>query len=272
MVHLVTDSTSYLTAKEAEELKAHVVKIHYTVGGVPGDEGLADTYDEFEARLRIDPVGSSSQPSPDAFAQLFATFPADDSILVVTLSAELSGTYNSAVLAAHEYPNARVVDSRHTGGSLYFLLKTARKAIDDGLDVTSAAARVQAEIARVGVAFTLETLDSLRRGGRIGRVGHSVGNLLSLRPVLYLQDGVVNSIGLARGRAAKLQKLSEQPPDATAELTVHYLGNEGDRDQLLTLLATRFPKIAVRLSKLGPVLGLHLGLGAVGVAWRECEG
>lgn len=268
MVHLVTDSTVYITAKEAAALKATVVSIQYILGTDEFFEGLTDTFDAFEERLEKKETGSSSQPSAEDFARVFAGVPAEDEVLCVVLSSRLSGTFNSASLAATDFPNVTVMDTRNTAGSLYYLLEAAHKMAEEGMGAKEIALRLETLKPQVGVAFTVDTLDALHRGGRIGLVRMKMGTLLSLRPILGLQDGIVGSIAMARGKQDKLRRLAQCPPENTVALTVHYLGARGEEQELAMRLAERFPEVPLRFSRLGPVLGIHLGLGAVGVAWR----
>jgi DegV family protein with EDD domain len=120
---------------------------------------------------------------------------------------------------------------------------------------------------KVGIAFSVDNMDALRRSGRLGIVRQSVGTILNIRPILLCEDGAVVAYGTARGRSEQIKELIARIPRNVKRVIVHNLGEKINLDFLITAIKRKFPSINVGRRKLGPVLGIHLGPGVIGVSW-----
>ena len=215
----------------------------------------------------------TSSPSPGAFAESFARA-ADEgcpSVVCLTLSAGLSGTYQAARAGAEEVRglvDVRVVDTRTVSvGEAMVVLETARVgAATNDVDLAEAAAR--AVVPNVQVFCTLDTTDNVRKGGRIGAAKALLGSLLSIKPVLEIRDGVVKGESRQRTRARSLQYLVDLVKRAgkLEALAVAHAAAV-DLEAFLDMLAGVFPREDTLVNYLGPVIGTHGGPGCLGVAY-----
>lgn len=268
MLAIVTDSTAYLTAREAHILGVRVVPIAYTAGGQTYLEGCGDRNGDFSRLLAYG--ASTAQASVEAFVSTFEELLRRGfDVLCITVSSRLSGTYSSASRAARELASSRVevVDSLTTGAGLYYLIKRARALADHEYTLAQTAIMVEDLRTTGGTAFSVESMDALRRSGRLGIVRQSVGTVLNLRPILRLKDGAIVSQGLARGRTERRRVLLEQIPAGAKEIAIQSVGESTEVAQLVETVQAAFPQAPVTARLAGPVLGIHLGRDALGVAW-----
>lgn len=276
-VAVVTDSTAYLTGEQAADHGVRVVPLQVVVGGTAYDEGVEIGPAEVATALRSWTPVSTSRPSPQAFLDAY-TAAADagvDEIVSLHISAEMSGTYESAVLAARESPvPTQVVDSRSMAMGLGFLVLDAARAAEAGEDAAAIAARARRCAAGSRGFFVVATLEHLRRGGRIGSAAAILGSALAIKPVLELDDGVIGPLEKVRTTSRAVARLEELAVAAAGarpvNVAVHHL-DAPDRagalaERLQTRLADRLaPPGQVVLAEVGAVVGAHVGPGMVAV-------
>jgi len=271
MIAIVTDSTISIARKDAAALGLYIVSDSYSINGVPFLEGYADENGKFEKWIFADPEKCrTSQPPVTAFSQTFEELTAKGmDVLCLTISSRLSGTFSSACIAAQEMEKGRVavVDSLSTSGGLWLLAKAARALIDGGASLCEAAQKLQELRDRTGIAFSVDDMAALRRSGRLGFVPQSVSTVLNIRPILLCSKGSIVARSAARGNAERVRRLVGHVPEDAAEIIVHYLGERENAEPLYLALCSRFPGVPVHVSRLGPVLGIHLGAGTIGVSW-----
>jgi DegV family protein with EDD domain len=274
-VAVVTDSTAHLPPESFAGHDVTVIPVHVRVGSRSGVEGVDVTPADVARALRERRVEvSTSRPSPADFTAAYAQAldAGADGVVSVHVSRQLSGTYDSAMLAAREFPRGavRVVDSRSTAMGLgYAVLAAAAEASAGG---TPDEVRIAAEASatRTTTLFYVDTLEHLRRGGRIGAAAALIGTALAVKPILEMSDGgiVVREKVRTAGRAlARLEALAVAAAgDGPVDLAVHHLGAaeraEELRDHLTRLLAGRGRLV---VSELGAAVGAHVGPGVVGV-------
>ena len=275
MIAIVTDSTAYLTHDEAVELGVVVVPMSYSLGdGLGYNEGCLenDTSAQQQVAAHIDSV-HTSQATLSGFISVFQMLQrAGYEILCLTISSRLSGTYANAMLAAKEVGNKhiQVIDSLTTCSGLYLLIREARRRIRNGEKLNTVARNISKLRDQVRICFSVDDMTPLRRSGRLGNVRMSVSTVLNIKTILEIRDGVVASIGIARGRTDQANKLCEYSKDATGTLIIdNFLGEEA-AEKLLVRLAKDDRSLERR--RIGPVLGAHLGRGCVGVAFIDDEG
>ncbi|WP_028926467.1 DegV family protein [Pseudonocardia acaciae] len=274
-VAVVTDSTGYLPAGLAEQHRIHVVPLRVVWGERTG----LDIVDVGPAEVRAALADSNvlvgtSRPAPAEFAARYRELldGGADEIVSVHLSRRLSGTWEAARIAAEEVGSGRVrvVDSRSTGMGLGFaVLAASRVALagGEGAEVEAAAADVAA---RSRVFFCVDSLEHLRRGGRIGAAAAWLGSALAIKPVLHVSDGLIEPLEKVRTAARAATRMVElaarECGTGPAELAVHHLGAVARAEELAGRLAERLPAAGpCVVSEVGAVLGAHAGPGLLGV-------
>jgi len=273
-VRVVTDSTAYLPPGLADQRGIAVVPLGAVVDGVPGEDGEAGAArDVAEALLRWAPV-STSRPSPERFAAVYAACAASGAAAVVSvhLSGEMSGTVESARLAAADAAiPVEVVDSRLIGMGLGFAVLAASEAAASGATAGEVAAQATDRAARIRPLFCVDDLEHLRRGGRIGAAQTLVGSALAVKPVLGIRDGRVEPLEKVRTYAravARMEDLAaEHAGTAPVDIAVQHLDNAERAGELAARLRTRIPSVRdLYVSEVGTVIAAHVGPGMLGVA------
>lgn len=275
-VAIVTDSTANLTPELYERYGVTVVplNVHF------GDEVLRDQIDittgQFMDRLnQPGPLPTTSQPSPGAFVEAFERLAADhDEVLAVLLSSKLSGTTSSATLAMGQLSRpipVEIVDSLNASLGLGLQVMRAAELVAQGLNASEAAAKLRLEVAAYHMVFFVDTLEFLQRGGRIGRAASLVGTLLKLKPVLRVDEGQVVPFERTRTRAKAIEALKEFVAGfpTVSRLGVLYSSDRTDADRLAADLASVVPADRLVIAQFSPVIGTHVGPGAMGVC--VCE-
>ena len=270
---VVTDSTAYLTAEQVAEHGVHVVPLQVVVGGTSYDEGVEIGPAEVATALRAWTPVSTSRPSPQAFLDAYtaAAEAGADGVVSLHISAEMSGTYESAVLAARESPvPTQVVDSRSMAMGLGFLVTEAARAASRGESLQEVAARARRRAARSTGYFVVATLEHLRRGGRIGSAAAILGSALAIKPVLVLDDGVIAPLEKVRTTSRAVARLEELAVSHAAGREVEVAVQHLDAPERAAALAERLAgRLTVRgevvLAEVGAVVGAHVGPGMVAV-------
>jgi DegV family protein with EDD domain len=274
---VVTDSTASLPLEVAGARGIVVVPLQVVIGATVYDEGPGGATPEMvaEALKEFRPV-STSRPAPAHLAEVYAEAAAGGAteILSVHLSAEMSGTHESALIAARESPvPVTVVDSRQVGVATGYAALSAADVLDAGGTVAEAAdaARRRAEAATA--LFYVDTLEYLRRGGRIGATAAILGGALSVKPLLRIEDGRVVNLDRVRTSARALSRMEDLIVEAAGghpvDLCVSHLANPSRARDLAARLADRLGDNLqgreVWCGELGAVLGAHVGPGMVAV-------
>ena len=272
-VAIVTDSTAYLPGTVKAEHGIRVVPLQVVIGGEAYEEGVdATSATVADALRRWIPV-STSRPGPHAFLAAYeqAAEEGFEAVASVHLSAEMSGTYQSAVLAAQEAPlPVRVVDSRSLGMGLGFAVDTAAEVAAGGAGMDEVAAAAEKRAAASAAIFYVDTLEYLRRGGRIGAGAAFLGAALSVKPLLHLVDGRIEPLEKVRtaGRAiARLEELAAaHAGDGEVDAAVHHLANPQRAEALAERLRKRLPGLRhLHVREVGAVVGAHVGPGMLAV-------
>lgn len=278
-VRIVTDSSCDLTADEADALGIDIVPLSIRFGDKEFTDRVELTVDEFYRRLsESDELPETAAPAPGAFEQVFrrAAENGADAVVCINLSSELSATIQSAQNAARAVADliaVRVVDSRSVTLGLGSQVIAAAELARDGADADAIVAAVEDMAKRTHVIGCLDTLENLKKGGRIGGAQALLGNLLSIKPLIDASSGRVEEAGKARTRKKALQwladRLLEQP--AVERLCVCH-GEAPDLDEFLALIASRFPRDQIRIAVIGAVIGTHAGPRVLGVTWQQPTG
>ncbi|MCW2808357.1 MAG: DegV family protein [Marmoricola sp.] len=279
-VALVTDSTATLSAETAAERAITVVPLQVVIGATSYDESGGEhsvTPRMLAEALRAWTPVSTSRPNPEAILETYEKLAADgaDSIVSVHISAELSGTFESAQLAARRSPvPVTLVDSRQVGMGTGFAVLAAADAIAGGADAPSAAAAARTRAAGTTSLFYVDTLEHLRRGGRMGAAAALLGSALAVKPILKVEDGRIGPFEKVRTSAKALSRLEELAVEAAAgadvDVAVAHLASPDRAADLASRLSGRLERALghreVSLGEIGAVLGAHVGPGMVAVA------
>jgi DegV family protein with EDD domain len=275
-VRVVTDSTAHLPDDVTAAAGLRVVPLTVTVSGEQGLEGVdispADVAHALGERRH---TVTTSRPAPADFTEVYRDLldQGASGVVSVHLSARLSGTYESALLAAEEFDGrVRVVDSAAAGGGVGFVALEASAAAARGGDVESVRTAALAATERVQTLFYVDTLEFLRRGGRISATSALLGTALAVKPILHVVRGEVILKEKVRTSARALARLADLAVEAADEsdvdIAVQHLG-AADRAQALSELLTA--RLGDRLheaylSEVGAVIAAHTGPGVIGVA------
>lgn len=271
---VVTDSACDLPDAILAELGVGLVPLHIRFGA----EELVDRTElstkEFWARTAAaDTLPETAAPAPGAFHKTFEAMADEgaDGVVCVNLSSKLSATIQAARQAARELEGTiavRVVDSLSVTMGLGLVVIEAARRAADGAGLGDVVAAAEAAVKSMKVYGAIDTLENLKRGGRIGGAAALVGSLLSIKPVIEVRDGVVAQESRQRTRARSLRYLADKVHAAGPLARLACFGADApDFDQLLGLLGDVHPAEPVLVGDIGPVIGTHAGPGAVGVAW-----
>lgn len=274
-VRIIADSTADLMPNIKEQVQVVPLTVHF--GEQEYLDGVTmDKKEFYEKLVESDVFPTTSQATPDAFmTELDKAKEAGDSVVVITLSAQLSGTYQSARIAAADYDNVYVVDSGSAAIGSGILVELACRLRDEGLSAADIAAALEIEKQKLIVVALVDTLEYLKKGGRISSAVAMVGGMLNIKPVLSISDGAIHMLGKARGSKMGNNLLVQEIEKAGG---VDFsrpvlLGYTGISDALLVKYIEDSKHIwegnldEVRYTTVGSVIGTHAGPGAVAVAF-----
>lgn len=276
MIRIVTDSSADLPPELAEQLGVSVVPLTIRFGIEEYVDGHDLTPDGFWQRMAVgDVLPETAAPAAGAFLDAFEELRAGGAsgIVAICLSSALSGTYQSAVIAAEKAADqvpVRVVDSRSVSMALGLQVMAAARLASGGAGLEEIAAAALRTVPKTDVVAALDTLENLRRGGRMGGLQAVVGGILDIKPLLHLVDGVVAPAGRVRTRTRAIESLvaaaAAVAPDLEELAVVH--SGAHDLDRLLAAVREAVPGHEPTVARLGPVVGTHAGPNALGIAYR----
>jgi DegV family protein with EDD domain len=276
-VHMVCDSTADLDPAFRAAHTVRVVPLKVIFGDETFNDGVDINAEDFYKRLAAPgPFPRTSQPTPAEFEEVFRELGSDGgSIVCTTISADLSGTYASATQARAAIPDLdiRVIDTRSVAVGHYAAVREAVRVIEAGGD----ADKVEAAIAAVGstdrVLFTVETLEFLRRGGRIGGARALLGSMLDIKPILEIREGIIEPVGRVRTYPRAIDRVVEECTRAAQTWGgVQLVIAHADRPKIAAELVERMRPLVSgepSLTVVGPVVGCHSGPGAIGVGFNK---
>ena len=278
-VAIVTDSTADLPDEIIEEFGIHVVPLNVRIGHESFEDRVTITPAEFMQRLTTsDDFPTTSQPSVGRFQLLYNRLAEQyDEIVSIHISSKLSGTYQSATIARQSFqedgPDIRVIDTLQASMGLGFPVIQAARLAQAGKSAAEIEASVNELLPRVHLTFLVDTLEYLRRGGRIGRAAEIVGSILKLKPILHVEEGIVVPYSRTRTRARAIQGMMElvsEIPRIDSIALIYSSGTE-DIDNISAMLAPLVPSGNFILTELSPVLSAHIGPNGIGIAVLEGE-
>lgn len=273
-IAIVTDSTASLDPADAEREDITVVPLKVIIGATEHVEGRDVTADMIaEALAAFVPV-STSRPTPDEFGDVYRQLAeaGAESIVGVHLSAKMSGTIDSARLAARTAPvPVTIVDSGQVGLGVGFAAGAAARARDAGGDVDAVVAAAEKAGGATTVTLYVDTLEYLRRGGRVGAAAALIGGALAVKPILTITDGAVVPLERVRTSAKALARLEALAVEAARACTdgysigVQHLANDTVAQQVAAHLAKALERDDLPVDEVGAAIGAHVGPGMVSV-------
>ncbi len=277
-IKIITDSTCYLPQTLCETYGITILSLHVMMSGKNAQEVDLDNASFYEEMANALEIPTSSQPSPKT---LFDTFEqailAGDSVVGIFLSSDMSGTYQSAHLVRDilrdTYPDADIalVDSRSNCMQMGYAVLEGAKVASRGGSMEDVLARVDQVIHNSQFVFTPDTLDYLKKGGRIGGASALLGNLLQIKPILTVQDGKTAVLTKVRTKHKAIVYLIDTFVDfigdaSLGDVIVHHINCEAEGLALAHALEQRIGR-PVAIQSIGPVIGLHVGPGSIGLAY-----
>lgn len=272
-VAVITDSTAYIPSDRAERLCIRTAPLHVSVGGaVTVDEdgfGPAELVSAFDRRKRVTTSGATSAELAEIYRE--ALDEGATGVVSVHLSRRLSATFDAARLAAQEVDpdRIRVVDSRSTAMGLGFAVLAAARTAGPEADREMVAGVAERVAAQTTTLFSVQTLEHLRRGGRIGPATALLGGALAIKPLLHVREGAIEpleKVRTSRRATERLVELAVAAATGPCVIAVHHLGAAERAQRLAQAIRERVPDCAECLvTEVGAVIGAHIGPGAVGV-------
>jgi DegV family protein with EDD domain len=272
-VKIVTDSVADLPSQVVEELDITVVPIIVRWGEELYRDGIDLTAKQFYERLKRSKIPpSTSVPSPLTFAEAYERLAEEtDEVLAIIPSAKLSGTYNVALQSVglmKRKCRVEVIDSKCGTMAEGFVVVKAAKAAKAGASLDEVIDIARKTIPRVDLLATFDTLEYLKRGGRIGKAQAFLGTMLKINPLITLRDGVVEPVGRTRSRAKAIDRLCEfvMSYSHIEEVAIEEATTPNEAERIAERLSAKFPKERIYRSKPSPVIGAHTGPGFLIVA------
>lgn len=274
-VRVVTDSACDLAPELCTQLGIEVVPLTIRFG----DEELVDrvelsTSEFWERMATTDVMPETAAPSVGAFEETFRRLADEgaEGIVCVNLSSRLSATMQSAQVAAKALEGrcpVAIVDSRTASMGIGMLAMHAARRAAEGADLATITAELDDRVARIKTYATLDTLEFLRRGGRIGGAQALLGSVLSIKPVIAIEGGAVEPAGKVRTRSKALRFLVDQLKEGSIETLCVLDAQAPDLDDFLAMLEPIVSADEITVGKIGPVIGVHGGPRLIGITWIE---
>jgi DegV family protein with EDD domain len=272
-IAVVTDSSACLPAELIARHGITMVPLQVVIGAQSLDEGVQVSAENLSEALKDWAPVSTSRPSPARFAQAYhaAADAGASAVVSVHLSAQASGTHESALLAAKDSPiEVRAVDSRQIGMGLGFAVIDAAVAAAEGADLDAVVAAAEKRAAAAATYFYVDTVEYLRRGGRVNAAQALLSSALAVKPLLHLVDGRIVPLEKVRTASRALTRLEEvvvgRAGSAEVDIAVHHLGSPDRAATLAGRLRERLPGLGdLYVTELGAAIGAHVGPRAVGV-------
>ncbi len=271
-VVVVTDSSARIDPDGLARWGIRQVPLHVLLDGTDLRDGIDAVPNDVADRAHVTTAGASPVDLTDAYRKALADS-GGDGVLAVHISAALSSTFSTATSAAREFGSAvRVVNSRSAAACVGFVALAAARSAATGDDLDTVETAARAAVARGHAFIVVHRLDNLRRSGRIGTAASWLGTALSLKPLLCVDvDGrLVLSQRIrtvSKAHDAMVDAVAEVVGEQRASIVVHHVDNHDDADVVGATLTARLPQLeSLRVTDMGPVLAVHVGAGAVGVA------
>jgi DegV family protein with EDD domain len=275
-VAIITDSSAYLPQEFVDELGIHVVPLALHWDGETYHDGVDIQAEEFYARLAgSKTIPTTSQVSVSAFYDLFKDLIAQDyAVLALLISSGISGTVDSALQAQSNFPGEaiEIFDSGLVSMALGFMVLTVARAAQDGADLQECLSLAKAIFPKIGVYFTVDTLEYLNKGGRINTAKRLMGSALNLKPIMEIRDGKIELVESVRSRRKAVQRMLELVDRDIAgkspvSISTFHAAADEENQVLMKEAMDRFKAVEGITTFVSPVVGAHTGPGTLSIAY-----
>lgn len=278
MIKIITDSSSDITPLRAKELGVEVVPLKIIFGETSYRDGVDISVDEFYEKLAsYEALPTTSQPSPEDFLVIFEDAKAKgDTVIAITLSSKLSGTCQSAIIAKGlaDYENIHIVDSLTAIGGVQMLVHEALRMVAEQVEVADIVARLNDIAPRIIILAVIDTLENLYKGGRLSRAAKIAGSLLSFKPLITVDDGIINLKGKARGTKKAMALLCDEMdklPDVDTSVP-YYFGYTHVEAPSLVMKSIVSERYNIEIDEnnvtcIGATIGTHIGPGGCAIIY-----
>ncbi len=275
MIRIITDSSGDLDLEAAAQLQVDVIPIHISFGETEYLDRQNLSVTEFYNKLEtVDKLPTTSQITPFQFCQTFQPYlEAGDEIVMILLSSQLSGTYQSALTAKQMLQTDKIylVDSLNAALGQHLLVQIAVRLREQGLPAQQIAEQLTALNERICLIACMKTMKYLQMGGRVSAATAKIGGILGITPIISLINGRVEVVGKVRGHKAALrwmaQHLEKEPADERYPVVFSHSVNLEGRDEMVQALDAFLPNNDYLYCDLGSTVGTHIGPGAIGFAY-----
>ncbi|MDO9536645.1 MAG: DegV family protein [Bacillota bacterium] len=274
-IALVTDSTAFLDKETLEQYNIEVVPLYVNFENEVIVDGTIDNATFFYKMKKASKMPFTSQPSPGDFVKVYERLIQEGKeVISIHISSGISGTVESANNAAKIVGQSliSVVDSHSTSAGLAMMLITAAKALEEGRTREEVVAIMEGIKKKISLIFVPDTLEYLKKGGRIGGAQALLGTLLQIKPVLCLINGKVEAFDKVRTMKKALQRIVNELPTSSEGLHLAMINAETSKEHieiLEKLIEERLPGFSYKKYELSPVIGTHTGPGVVGLAFYQ---
>lgn len=277
-IKIVTDSTSYISDEYIKKYDINIVSLNVIINGVSSREVDIENEVFYEEIRNSKEIPKSSQPIPEEMLNTFREIVEDgDSIVGIFLSSKMSGTYSNANMIKdmilEDYPDAEIhiLDSKTNCMQMGFAVIEAARAASEGKSINEVINAANHVINNSRFLFTPETLEYLKKGGRIGGAAALFGNVLQIKPILTVVNGETSVFKKVRTRKKAIEEivktvLEEIESKGLGDIVVHHINCQEDGLKLAKALENKLGK-KVDIQSIGPVIGVHVGPGSIGIAY-----
>lgn len=277
-IKIVTDSTSYISDEYIKKYDINIVSLNVIINGVSSREVDIENEVFYEEIKNSKEIPKSSQPIPEEMLNTFREIVEDgDSIVGIFLSSKMSGTYSNANMIKdmilEDYPDAEIhiLDSKTNCMQMGFAVIEAARTASEGKSINEVINAANHVINNSRFLFTPETLEYLKKGGRIGGAAALFGNVLQIKPILTVVNGETSVFKKVRTRKKAIEEivktvLEEIEAKGLGDIVVHHINCQEDGLKLAKALENKLGK-KVEIQSIGPVIGVHVGPGSIGIAY-----
>lgn len=277
-IKIVTDSTSYISDEYIKKYDIKLVSLNVIINGVSSREVDIENEVFYEEIRNSKEIPKSSQPIPNEMLNTFKEIVKDgDSIVGIFLSSKMSGTYSNANMIKdmilEDYPDAdiHILDSKTNCMQMGFAVIEAARTASEGKSINEVINAANHVINNSRFLFTPETLEYLKKGGRIGGAAALFGNVLQIKPILTVVNGETSVFKKVRTRKKAIEEivktvLEEIESKGLGDIVVHHINCQEDGLKLAKALENKLGK-KVEIQSIGPVIGVHVGPGSIGIAY-----
>lgn len=275
MIHIVADSSCDLPLHEQKDMQVHLVPIAIQFGSQSYQDGVDITHEEFYTKLeQAETLPTTAAPAPALFEKVFEEcLQKGGEVVCVTIGEAFSGTYQSAVIGAQDFAPGRVhiVDSRNGSAGAALLVRQAHRMRQEGMSAGDIAAALRSLAPKVHLYALLDTMKYLWRSGRVSRSVGLVSNMLHIRPVMRVRDGVIDAASMARGGKGGIQALkrliAQYKPNLSSGVAFFHGNVAGRMENLIEELKPLLGDAPIFRSSFSGAVGTNTGPGIVGIAF-----